>query len=167
MSKRFERLERRRVEPIFTLLDLARSVDHDIESLACIINAHSEAIEGLEERTEAMSRGHGSACRRWLEDLHALTKRVAALEGWMHRALCAMSDIAGEKVAAQIDKMTREWEARNTPTPEPVVVEGPAREMLELLGREFVCECGGAPFTDGDHVRLTIERVGEAPDDDA
>ena len=175
MSKRFSRFYWTRQCPIY-------SIDGRVENA---LDAHSEAIEGLEERTDKLGRNLDMVERKLIAVDAALTERVAALEGadnapsyvlavlerrmarlegWKPLLLRSLTELAAY-CGWRWKKPENEWEPCRvpvyTPTPEPVVVEGPAREMLELLGREFVCECGGAPFTDGDRVRLTIERVEE------
>ena len=121
-----------------------------------MLDAHSSAIEQLEEDSRRLTKTEGRHRRR-MEKIEARLEAPESREYWNAHVdyLKALGRALGSTLP---------------PAPEPVVVEGPfmligrAREMLELAGRVGVCACGGAPFHDDDRVRLTIERIDEHDD---
>ena len=157
MSKRFERLG-----PTYVPQNIA---DH-VSRMNQLVDAHSEAIEGLEERTDKLGRNLDMVERKLIAVDAALTERVAALEsrqndhdaawrGVDHRVAAVEREVAGLRTWLGLTVATR-------PTPEPVVVEGEVVAMTRNHRKnrwELVVEAYHPRLQRGD--RLTIERVEE------
>ena len=159
MSKRFERIARSSGYDHRGIMR-AHSLNPDTDP-ALVTDAHSEAIEGLEERTDKLGRNLDMVERKLIAVDAALTERVAALEG---------ADNAPSYVLAVLERRMARLEdchphtahpaRRQKPTPEPVVVEGEVVAMTRNYRRsrwELVVEAYHPRLQRGD--LLTIERV--------